>query len=96
MYQGLNRIEDNKASYYSILISFMFLAFIGSIFIGSALLFYIKVPVNGVSFVIFPIITMIIGKFVLNKDRKNVSWKFLILTLIGFFVLVAILAVINN
>lgn len=96
MYQRLNRIEDNKASYYSILISFMFLAFIGSIFIGSALLFYIKVPVNGVSFVIFPIITMIIGKFVLNKDRKNISWKFLILTLIGFFVLVAILAVINN
>lgn len=96
MYERLNRIEDNRVSYYSILISFMFLAFIGSIFIGSALLFYIKVPVNAVSFIIFPIITMIIGKFILNKDKDGASWRLLISMLVGFFVLIAILAVINN
>ncbi|MGL5617006.1 MAG: hypothetical protein ACRDD2_12385 [Sarcina sp.] len=96
MYERKSRISDNKVAYYSILIAFMFLAFIGSIFIGSELLFFIKIPINAANFIIFPIIAMIIGKFLLSRDREQMSWKFMILTLIGFFVLVAILAFINN
>lgn len=96
MERNFKSIKDNKLSYYLIIISFMFIAYIGSVFIGGASLFIFGVSITKFNFVIFPVITMFIAKLVLNKDKEYISFKFLIFTLIGFFIIVGILAVINN
>lgn len=96
MDRNLKMIKDNKLSYYLIIISFMFIAYIGSIFIGGASLFIFGISIIKLNFIVFPIITMFIAKLILNKDKEYISFKFLIFTLIGFFVLVVILALINN
>ena len=79
-----------------ITISFLFLSFIGSIFIGSCILFIFKIPITKLNFIVFPIITMVIAKFILDKDNENLGWKFFIIILASFFALVGILALVNN
>ena len=92
----MERLKDNKISFYSILISFMFLIYIGSIFIGSTLLFAIHVSMTSFNFFVFPIIAMFISKLFLDKDRSSVTWKFMIFSLIFFFISAGLLAWINN
>lgn len=92
----MERIENNKLSYMLITISFLFLSFIGSIFIGSCILFIFKIPITKLNFIVFPIITMVIAKFILDKDNENLGWKFFIIILASFFALVGILALVNN
>ena len=75
----MERIENNKLSYMLITISFLFLSFIGSIFIGSCILFIFKIPITKLNFIVFPIITMVIAKFILDKDNENLGWKFFII-----------------
>lgn len=90
------KLKENKTSYYSILISFMLLIYIGSIFIGSSLLFVVHIPITELNFFIFPIIAMFIAKLFLNKDKSNTTWTFMIFTLILFFVVSGILMFVNN
>lgn len=92
----MEQLKNNKISYYSILISLLMLIYIGSIFIGSTLLFAVHISITELNFFIFPIIAMFIAKIFLNKDKAGVSFKFLIFTLILFFALAAILMFLNN
>lgn len=90
------KIENNKVAYYSIIISFVFLIFIGSIFIGSNVLFICKISINKLNIIIFPIISLLISKYFLFKDRQAITWKFLILTLVLFYVSIILLGFLNN
>ena len=92
----MERLKDNKIAFYSILISFMFLIYIGSVFIGSTLLFAIHVSMTSFNFIVFPIIAMFIAKYFLNKDNSGVTWKFMIFSIIFFFVSAGLLAWANN
>lgn len=92
----MEKIQNNKVAYYSIIVSFMLLIFIGSIFIGSSLLFIFKISINKLNILIFPLISILISRYLLIKDKQNISWKFLILTLVLFYLLLIILGVLNN
>lgn len=92
----MERIENNKLSYMLIIISCLFLGFIASIFVGSCILFVFNISITKANFIVFPIITMVIAKFVLDKDDERLGWNFFIITLVAFFVLVGVLAIINN
>ena len=92
----MERLKENKISFYSIVISFMFLIYIGSIFIGSTLLFAAHMSMTSFNFFIFPIIAMFIAKYFLNKDNSGVTWKFMIFSIILFFISTGLLASINN
>ncbi|MGL4741019.1 MAG: hypothetical protein ACRC41_09460 [Sarcina sp.] len=92
----MEKIRDNKLSYFTIVLSLLFAVYIGSIFIGSTLLFAIHIPITRLNFIIFPIIAMIIAKITLKKDDQRLSWKTLIFSLILFFLICSLLALINN
>ncbi|MGL4450858.1 MAG: hypothetical protein ACRCTZ_06665 [Sarcina sp.] len=92
----MQRLKENKIAFYSILISFMFLTYIGSVFIGSTLLFVIHVSMTKFNFFVFPIIAMFIAKYLLDKDNSGVTWKFMIFSIIFFFVSAGLLAWANN
>ena len=92
----MEKIQNNKVAYYSIIVSFMLLIFIGSIFIGSSLLFIFKISINKLNILIFPLISILISRCLLIKDKENISWKFLILTLVLFYLLLIILGILNN
>ncbi|MGL5821715.1 MAG: hypothetical protein ACRCYE_08805 [Sarcina sp.] len=92
----MEKIKDNKLSYFTIILALLFTIYIGSVFIGSTLLFVIHIPITKFNFIIFPIISMIIAKVALNKDKQRLSWKSLIFSLILFFLICGILALINN
>lgn len=92
----MQRLKENKVAFYSILISFMFLIYIGSIFIGSTLLFVIHISMTKFNFFVFPIIAMFIAKYFLDKDNSSVTWKFMIFSIICFFVSAGLLAWANN
>lgn len=92
----MERIENNKLSYMLIITSCLFLGFIASIFVGSCILFVFKISITKANFIVFPIIAMVIAKFVLDKDGERLEWNFFIICLVAFFVLVGVLAIINN
>lgn len=89
-------LKNNKLSYYMIIISFMFLIFIGSIFIGNSILFIFKISINRLSIIIFPIIGLGLSKFILDKDGEKIKWRYMIAILISFYIIIIILGIINN
>lgn len=96
MKKYLGKLKENRLSYYMIIISFMFLIFIGSIFIGNSILFMIKVSINKLSIVIFPIISLVLSKFILDKDGEKIKWRHMVGILFLFYIIIVILGIINN
>ncbi|EGT3601026.1 hypothetical protein [Clostridium perfringens] len=96
MKKSWGNLKNNRLSYYMIIISFMFLIFIGSIFIGNSILFIFKLPVNRLSIIIFPAIGLILSKFILNKDGEKIKWRYMIVILILFYLIIITLGIINN
>lgn len=92
----MSNISDNKISFYSIVISFLFLIFISSVVLGNSFLFSNAVSINKFSIIIFPVISLIISKYILFKDKKYISWKFLLITLIIFYLIISLLLFVNN
>lgn len=96
MKKSLGKLKDNRLSYYMIIISFMFLIFIGSVFIGNSILFMFKSSINRLSIIIFPIIGLVLSKFILDKDGEKIKWRYMIGILLIFYIIIIILGVINN
>lgn len=96
MGKNYNNLKNNRVSYYIVIISFMFLIFIGSIFIGNSLLFIFKLSINRFSIIIFPIIALILSKFILAKDGEKIKLRYMIGILFLFYIIIIILGVINN
>ncbi|MPQ42589.1 hypothetical protein [Clostridium tarantellae] len=89
-------LKKNKITYYIILVSLIFLCIIGSVFLGSSFLFIFKIPITRINFLIFPIIAIVVIKYLFKKDNEKISWTFLIFTLLSFFLISGILAIVCN
>lgn len=96
MKKSWGKLKDNRLSYYMIIISFMFLIFIGSVFIGNSILFMFKLSINRLSIIIFPIIGLVLSKFILDKDGEKIKWRYMIGILLLFYIIIIILGIINN
>ncbi|WP_283697451.1 hypothetical protein [Clostridium perfringens] len=96
MKKSWGKLKDNKLSYYMTIISFMFLIFIGSVFIGNSILFMFKLSISGLSIIIFPIICLILSKFILDKDGEKIKWSYMIGILLLFYIIIVMLGIINN
>ncbi|MPQ42582.1 hypothetical protein [Clostridium tarantellae] len=81
-----NKLDDFKLSYYFILVSLIFLAMIGSIFVGSSVLFIFKIPITKINFLIFPLIAILFIKLAFKKNNKDINWSLLIVILISFYI----------
>lgn len=96
MKKSWGKLKDNRLSYYMMIISFMFLIFIGSVFIGNSILFMFKLSINRLSIIIFPIIGLVLSKFILDKDGEKIKWRYMIGILLLFYIIIIILGIINN